>query len=129
MLNDVPSFGDSSISVLGVVLQSQFHVSLDDSVHVGLHEVGPHAAADLHEEDDAEQHGKGQGHAVVLLNGAAASEEGHPEDEESDDDQQNRRVEEPRAEKVQILAVDALNDDAGDDQNQAGNLSGDKNRR
>ena len=64
--------------------------------HLCAHHVRPDAGAELEEEDEGEEHGEGDGHAVVLLDGAAAPEERHEEDDAAHHHQQHRRVEELR---------------------------------
>ena len=81
--------------------------------------VGGNPSADLDEKDGGEEAGKGEGHAVVLLDGAAAAEEGHEEDDAADHDEEDGGVEELVAKKVEVLAVHALDDSAGDDQAEA----------
>ena len=86
------------------------------------HHVGPDAGAQLEEEYEGEEHGEGDGHAVVFLDGAAAAEEGDEEDDAADDDEEDGRVEELVAEEVQVLAVHALDHAARHDQAQAREL-------
>ena len=57
-----------------------------------------------------------------LLDRAAAPEEGDDEYEAADGDQEDGGVEHLRAEEVQVLRVDALDDPARGDQDQAGQL-------
>ena len=86
------------------------------------HHVGPDAGAQFQEEDEGEQHGEGDGHAVVLLDGAATAEEGDEEDDAADDDEEDGRVEEAVAEEVQVLTVHALDHPASHDQAEARQL-------
>ena len=65
-----------------------------DCPHLCAHHVRADAGAELEEEDEGEEHGEGDGHAVVLLDGAAAPEERHEEDDAAHHHQQHRRVEE-----------------------------------
>lgn len=104
-------------SVHGEPTTSSYRYSANTHIIPGG--VGADPAADLDEEDDREEDGEGQGHAVGLLDRAAAPEEGDDEDEAAHGDQQDGRVEHLRAEKVEVLRVDALDHRAGDDQNQS----------
>ena len=88
-----------------------------------LESVGGNTRADLHQEDDAEEDGEGEGHAVVLLDGAAAPEEGHEEDDAADDDEEDGGGEELVPEEVEVLAVGALHHAARHDQEQARQLT------
>lgn len=90
-------------------------MSFGFAFYLWSHGVCANAGPQLDEEDEAEQDGEGHGHAVVLLDGPAAPEEGHEEDDAANDDEEDRRVEEAAAEKVQVLAVDALDHGPGDD--------------
>ena len=85
--------------------------------------VGGNTRTDLHQEDDAEEDGEGEGHAVVLLDGAAAPEEGHEEDDAADDDEEDGGGEELVPEEVEVLAVGALHHAARHDQEQARQLT------
>ncbi len=122
MLDHIPRLGDSVVSGLLVVLHAQLHVLLEHAPDLVPHGVNGDGAADLHDEDDAEEDGEGDGHALVLLDGAAAAEEGHDEDEEAHADDQEGRVQEVVAQEVQVLPVRALDHGAGDDQHQTGQL-------
>lgn len=55
---------------------------------------------------------------MVLLDGTTAAKKGDEEDDAANHYQQDRCVEERIAEEVQVVAVDALDDAAGDDQSQ-----------
>ena len=84
--------------------------------------VSSNPSSDLHEEDDAQEDGEGEGHAVVLLDGAAAAEEGDEEDDAADDDEEDGRVEELVAQEVEVLAVHPLDHATSHDQAQAREL-------
>jgi len=119
-LDNVPGLGDSVVAGLVVVLHALLHVHLYQIVHLVLEPVGCDAGPDLHEEDDAQQHGKGQGHARILLDGSAAPEESDEEDDAADHDEEDGRVEEVVAQEVQVLTVGSLNDSTGYNQHQTG---------
>ena len=59
---------------------------------------------------------------MMLFNGATASKEGNKENDTSNHHQQNGSVEERITQKVQIVAVNPLNDATSDDQWQASDL-------
>ena len=80
--------------------------------------VSSNSCPDLHQEDDAQEDGEGEGHAVVLLDGAATPEEGHEEDDAAHDDQEHGGGEELVSEKIEILGVGSLNNSSGDNQEQ-----------
>ena len=80
--------------------------------------VSSNSCPDLHQEDDAQKDGEGEGHAVVLLDGATTPEEGHEEDDAAHDDQEHGGGEELVPEKVEILGVGSLNNSSGDNQEQ-----------
>ena len=87
-------------------------------VNLMLQFVSSDPCPDLHQEDDAEEHSEGEGHAVVFLNGAAAPEEGDKEDNAAHDNQEHGGGEELVSEKVEILGVGSLNNSSGDNQEQ-----------
>ena len=94
--------------------------------HLLAHHVRPDACAQLQQEYEGEEHGEGDGHAVVLLDGAAAAEEGDEEDDAADDDEEDGRVEELVAQEVEVLTVHALDHAARHDQAEAGELQKDR---
>ncbi len=51
------------------------------SSYLWRHGVGGDPGRDLHDEDDPEEDGEGEDHAVVVADGAAAAEEGDGEDD------------------------------------------------
>ncbi len=59
---------------------------------------------------------------MVLLDGTAASEKGDEENDAANHDQQHGRVEKGVTQKVQVVAVDALNHASCDNQGQASDL-------
>ena len=77
---------------------------------------------DLHEEDDAQEDGEGEGHAVVLLDGTATPKEGNEEDDAAHDDQEHGGGEELVSEEVEILGIGALNNSSRDNQEQTREL-------
>ena len=77
------------------------------------HHVGPDSGAQFQEEYEGEQHGEGDGHAVVLLDRAAAAKEGDEEDDAANNNEEDGSVEELVAEKVKILGVRPLDHSAG----------------
>ena len=77
---------------------------------------------DLHEEDDAQQHGEGEGHAVVLLDGTATTKEGNEEDDATHDYQEHGGGEELVSKEVEILSIGALNKSSSDNQEQTREL-------
>ena len=77
---------------------------------------------DLHQEDDAQEHSKGEGHAVVLLNSAAAPEEGDKENNAAHDNQEDRGGEELVTQEVKILTVGTLNHSTSHNQEQSWKL-------
>ena len=79
---------------------------------------------DLHQEDDAQEHSKGEGHAVVLLNSAAAPEEGDKENNAAHDNQEDRGGEELVSEEVEILSIGPLNNTSSHNQKQTRELHG-----
>ena len=120
-LDDVPGVSHSLVPALVVVLHPGLHVDVEQVPHLhtvilstevqqsspylGLQFVGGDTCPDLHQEDDAEEDGEGEGHAVVLLDGTTTAEEGDEEDDASDNDEEDRNGEEPVAEEVQVLTV------------------------
>ena len=122
MLYHVPRPRHPYVSVLPVVLQSFLHVCLNDPFDLVLHHVGPDPGSELHQEDDGQEDGEGHGHAEVFLDGPATPEEGDEEDHAADHHKEDRGVEELAAEKVDVLAVDALDHGTGDDKDQTGQL-------
>ena len=137
-LDDVPGVGDAIVILLLVILHSLLHVGVDNGinlasilsvnrnvliwVHLVLQFVCSDPRPDLHEEDDAQQHGEGEGHAVILLDGAATPEEGDKEDDAAHDDQEHRGREELISKKVEILGIGALNNSSRDNQEQTREL-------
>ena len=138
-LDDVPGVGDAIVILLLVILHSLLHVGVDNGinlasilsvnrntmliwVHLVLQFVSSDPRPDLHEEDDAQQHGEGEGHAVILLDGAATSEEGDKEDDTAHDDQEHRGREELVSKKVEILGIGSLNNSSSDNQEQTREL-------
>ena len=134
-LDDVPGVGDAIVILLLVILHSLLHVGVDNGinlasilsvnrntmlirVHLVLQFVSSDPRPDLHEEDDAQQHGEGEGHAVILLDGAATPEEGDKEDDAAHDDQEHGGGEELVPEKVEILGVGTLNNSSSHNQEQ-----------
>ena len=107
---------------LVVVRHAGLHVGVEQVLHLGLELVGRDTCSDLHEEDDPEEDGEGEGHAVVLLDGSAAPEEGHKEDDAADDDEEDRRGEELVAQEVEVLAVGSLDHSASHYEEQPGQL-------
>ena len=77
-----------------VVGHAGLHVGVQQFLHLGLELVGRDTRSDLHEEDDPQEDGEGEGHAVVLLDGPAAPEESDKEDDAADDDEEDRGGEE-----------------------------------
>ena len=80
--------------------------------------VSSNPCPDLHEEDDAQEDGEGEGHAVVLLDGTATPEEGNEEDDAAHDDQEHGGGEELVTEKIEILGVGSLNNSSSHNQEQ-----------
>ena len=133
-LDDVPGVSHSLVPALVVVLHPGLHVVVEQIPHLhnvllstvqqsspylGLQFVGGNTRPDLHHEDDAEEDGEGEGHAVVLLDGTTAPEEGDEEDDASDNDEEDRSGEELVAEEVQVLTVGSLDDTSSHDQEQS----------
>ena len=77
---------------------------------------------DLHEEDDTQEHGEGEGHAVILLDGAATPEEGNKEDDTAHDDQKHGGGEKLVSQEVEILGIGTLNNSSSDNQKQTREL-------
>ena len=114
----------SLVPALVVVLHPGLHVGVEQVLHLhtvllsgevqqsspylGLQCVGGDTHPDLHQEDDAEEDGEGEGHAVVLLDGSTASKEGYEEDDATDDDEEDRSGEELVTKEVQVLTVCSL---------------------
>ena len=122
-LDDVPGVSHSLVPALVVVLHPGLHVVVEQIPHLhnvllstvqqsspylGLQFVGGNTRPDLHHEDDAEEDGEGEGHAVVLLDGSTASKEGYEEDDATDDDEEDRSGEELVTEEVQVLTIGSL---------------------
>ena len=134
-LDDVPGVSHSLVPALVVVLHPGLHVGVQQTRHLhtvllstevqqsspylGLQFVGGDTCPDLHQEDDAEEDGEGEGHAVVLLDGTTAAEERDEEDDASDNDEEDRSGEELVAEEVQVLTVGSLDDTSSHDQEQS----------
>ena len=108
------------LSYYGDREQSLFTIHL--AVVTIEHEGGP----ELEQEQRAEDPAVGQGAAVVLVNGPTTAEEGDEEDCEAKEDEEERSGEEAIAEKVKVLVVGHPDHHSGDDQDTAGNLSGDQ---
>ena len=107
---------------LVVVRHAGLHVGVEQVLHLGLELVGRDTCSDLHEEDNSEEDGEGEGHAVVLLDGSTAPEESHKEDDAADDDEEDRRGEELVAQEVEVLAVGSLDNSASHYEEQPGQL-------
>ena len=107
-LNDVPGVSHPLIAGMVVVPHAGLHVGVEQPGHLGLELVGRDTCTDLHEEDDPEEDGEGEGHAVVLLDGSAAPEESNKEDDAADDDEEHRSGEELVSQEVEVLAVSSL---------------------
>ena len=91
-------------------------------VNLMLQFVSSDPCPDLHQEDDAEEHSEGEGHAVVFLNGAAAPEEGDKEDNAAHDNQEHGGGEELVSEEVEILGIGPLNNSSSHNQKQTREL-------
>ena len=59
---------------------------------------------------------------MVFLDGSTAAEKSDEENDASDNHQQNGSVEEAVAQKVQVVAVNSLDDTSSNDQGKAGDL-------
>ena len=134
-LDDVPGVSHSLVPALVVVLHPGLHVVVEQILHLhnvlqseevqqsspylGLQFVGGDTCPDLHQEDDAEEDGEGEGHAVVLLDGTTTPEEGDEEDDASDNDEEDRSGEELVTEEVQVLTVGSLDYTSSHDQEQS----------
>ena len=121
-LNDVPGVSHPLVPGLVVVPHPGLHVGVQQACHLGLELVGRDTCSDLHEEDDPQEDGEGEGHAVVLLDGSATSEESHKEDDAADNDEEDRSGEELVAQKVEVLAVGSLDNPASHYEEQPGEL-------
>ena len=84
--------------------------------------ISSNTCPNLHEEDDTEQNGEGEGHAVVLLDGPAAAKEGDEEDDTSHDDEEDWGREELVSKEVKILTVGPLDHTPCHNQEQAREL-------
>ena len=91
------------------------------------HQVCGDSGAQFDDEDESQQHGEGDGHAVVLLDGPTTPEEGDAEDDASNHHKQHGRVEKLITQKVQVLTVSTLDHTARDDQGQTSDLKKEKN--
>ena len=124
VLQHVPGVGHPLEPGLVVVLHPPLHVGVDQRLHLALQLVRRDTRPDLHQENDAQQGGECEGHAVVLLNGTAAAEEGDEKDDAADNNKEYWSVEEAIAEKVKILTVRSLHYSACHDQEQTRELQG-----
>lgn len=93
-LNDVPGVSHSLVPRLVVIPHAGLHVGVEQTRNLGLQLVGRNTCSDLHKEDNPEEDGEGEGHAVVLLDGSATSEECNKENDAADNDEEYRSGEE-----------------------------------
>ena len=107
-LNDVPGVSHPLVPRLVVIPHAGLHVGVEQTRNLGLQLVGRNTCSDLHKEDNPEEDGEGEGHAVVLLDGPAAPEESDKEDDAADDDEEDRGGEELVPQEVQVLAISSL---------------------
>ena len=126
VLHNIPCLSDTSIIFLSVVQQSFLHVFGEDSADFIPEHVSRNSGRDLDEEDESQQNREGDCHAMILLDSSATSKESDEEDDASNDHQQHWRVEELVTQKVQVLAVSALNDTASNDECQPSELENNK---
>ena len=87
--------------------------------HLALQLVCSYPCPYLHQEDDAQQDGEGEGHAVVLLNSPTTTKESNEEDDAANNDEKHRSGEESITKKVKILTVSALNYTTSNNQKQS----------
>ena len=73
-------------------------------LYLGPQVVGRDPHHHLQQEDDAQQPGEGEGHAVALVDSTTASEEGDTEDDDTKDDEEDRSGE-MMTKEVKILTV------------------------
>ena len=136
MLYPIPSVSDSIISSLVIVLHTLLHIVIQKTIDLNmmckttrikknelpdlaLQLVGGNPGSNLHQEDDSQQDGEGEGHAVALLDCTAASEESNKENYASNNDEKDRSGEESISKEVQILAVSSLDNSSSDDEEEA----------
>ena len=81
--------------------------------------VGSNTSSNLHQEDDTQEDGKGEGHAVVFLDGSTASKESNKEDDASNNNEEDRSGKEGISKEVKILTVSSLNNTTGDDEEES----------
>ena len=81
--------------------------------------VGSNTSSNLHQEDDTQEDGKGEGHAVVFLDCSTASKESNKEDDASNNDEEDRSGKEGISKEVKILTVSSLNNTTGDDEEES----------
>ena len=76
--------------------------------YLRLQFIGSNTSPNLHEENNTQKNCKGEGHAMVLLDGSTATKEGDKEDDTSDNDEEDGGREELISQKVKILTVGSL---------------------
>ena len=87
-----------------------------EDTHLAFQFVGSNPSTYLHQEDDAQQEGEGEGHAVVLLDCSTTSKEGNEKDDAANNDKKHGGREESITKEIKVLAVSSLDNSTSDNE-------------